>query len=451
MSTWRRKPLSRRTFLRGAGAALGLPLLEAMLPGSLSRAARAATEGPPRRFLTFYVPNGIQMSDWTPATDGPGYALTPALQALTPFKDRLTVLSGLANAAAVVPVAGDHARGTGSFLTCETVLKTGGVDIQNGISIDQVIANHLKACTPFPSLELGAEGGDGAGECDSGYSCAYTRHVAWADATTPLAKETSPQELFDRLFGELDQTLTAEEVAQRRFFRKSVLDAVHVDTKALHSKLGAGDRAKLDQYLTAIEALEQQIDKTAENDTECYPGAKPPVPEDVRDQVRMMSDLTVLALQCDLSRVVTFMLGNAGSGRVYDFLGMTDGHHYLSHHQDDPVKRAALKVIDQWEVEQFAYLLERLDAVTEPTGGTLLDSSAVFFSSEIEDGNSHAHANLPVLLAGTAGGALTTGQHLSFPAWTPIADLFVAIQNAMGVGATSFGSDGTQPLAGLLV
>ena len=448
--TTRPAALSRRVFLRGAGAAIALPWLEAMRPsGSAARAACPEVVGPPTRFFAFYVPNGIQMDQWLPAASGPDYSLTPALASLGPYKDRLNVISGLRNNAAIVPVAGDHARGTGSFLTCQTVVKTEGANISNGISLDQVMAQAVGDCTRFPSLELGIDGGSSVGGCDSGYSCAYARHIAWSDSQTPLPKETNPRELFDRLFADFDQALTAEQVERRRMYRMSILDFVRGDTKALQAKLGAADQQKLDQYLTGIYELEQQISK-ATDEAVCYPGPKPDAPGDMPQHVRLMADLMTLAAQCDLSRVFTFMLGNAGSGRVYDFLGIGDGHHYLSHHQNDPVKRQALTVIDKWEVEQLAYLLGRLDSVVEGEG-TLLDHSAVFFSSEIEDGDSHAHFNLPVLTAGGAGGKLSTGQHLAYTNDEPIADLFVALQQVMGVGSSTFGLDGTGPLAGLLL
>ena len=358
--------LDRRTVLRGVGASVALPFLEIMRP-KRARAQEADPEDPkeppppPRRMVVFYVPNGIHMPDWTPAVTGPDYVLPPILEPLAPFKDQLLVLSGLNNLAAKANFAGDHARGTGSFLTCMPVLKS-EANIQNGVSVDQQLAKAIGDWTTFPSLELGAEGGGSTGGCDSGYSCAYTRNIAWADAQTPVPKEVNPQEVFDRLFKGYDQTLTVAQVERRRLLRLSVLDFVEEDAKALKLVLGKADRQKLTQYLDAVRELEKRIEKEAEA-PQCYPGQKPAPALDVETHVRLMADLTALAFQCDLTRVVTFMLGNAGSNRVFSNLGINDAHHYLSHHAGDVSKQAKLSVIDTWETAQLAYLLDKLAAI----------------------------------------------------------------------------------------
>lgn len=433
-----RARLSRRTFLRGTGAAIALPFLEAMWP----RSARAQAAASARRFIAWYVPNGMHMADWTPANTGANYTLSPTLAALAPIRDEVLVLSGLANLPARVNVAGDHARGTGSFLTARTVKQTDGADIENGISLDQRIANAIGASTSLPSLQLGTESGGSTGNCDSGYSCAYARNISWAGPQSPLAKETNPASAFERLFQGAEVQLPPDELDRRRLLRLSVLDAVTEDANRLRLELGSSDRQKLDEYLTGVRALETRI-QTAET-SQCE-ATEPGDPVDLVERVRTMSDLMVTALQCDRTRVITFMELNAGSNQTYPWLGIFDGHHQISHHQGNTANFAQLRTINIWEVEQFVYLLQRLASVQEPEG-TLLDSSLVFFSSEIEDGDAHRHTNLPVLLAGRGGGAVTPGQHLRFSGNPPLANLFLTVLRAFGIQDATFGADGTSPL-----
>lgn len=441
------KPLPRRTFLKGMGAAVGLPFLEAMAP----RRVRAQEAARPLRFIAFYVPNGIHMPGWTPATTGALDVLPPILSPLEPLKSDVLVLSGLRNYAAFAQGdgGGDHARGTSAFLTCAHPVKTEGADIHAGISVDQVAANAFATTTRFASLELGCEGGDSVGNCDSGYSCAYARNISWASPTTPLGKETNPRAAFDRLFAGFDPTATAEQIAKRKAYRLSILDFVREDATSLSTKLGTTDRRKLDEYLTGVRAIEQRLQTLETSDGTCSPLERPlGVPNDTTQYVQTMLDIVATAFQCDLTRVATFMLGNGGSGRSYDFLGVPNAHHEVSHHQDDADKQAQLQTIDTWEVDQLRYLLSRLAALDEG-GESVLHRSAVFFSSEIEDGDSHSHANLPVLLAGQAGGAFQTGRHVRVTQDEPVANLFISILNAVGVPTTSFGDDGTGLLAGL--
>jgi hypothetical protein len=435
------KTLSRRTFLTGAGCAIGLPLLEAMVP----RRAFAQGMPAPRRIIAYYVPCGIHMAGWTPAQEGAAYALTPILADLAPVKDDVLVISGLANRPARPDGPGDHASGTGAFLTCAHPFKTEGADIMNGISMDQVAANAIGSATLFPSLQLGTEGGGSTGDCDSGYSCAYARNISWADANTPLAKETNPQAVFDRLFAGRDPAASAEQIRKRKLYRLSILDYVEESSLDLQAKLGKTDRQKLDEYLTGVRELETRI-QALDSQPICQ-GERPNAPQSFTERVQIMSDLMVTAFSCDLTRVITFMLGNAGSNRVYDFLGIGDGHHQISHHQMNPTNLSQLQTIDTWEVSQLSYLLQRLKGVQEGTG-TLLDNSLVFFSSEIEDGDTHAHTNMPVLLAGRGGGAIRTGRHLRFAQERKISELFISMLNTIGVPATTLG-DGDRPLDGL--
>jgi hypothetical protein len=434
--------LSRRALLGGAGALVSLPLLESLLP----RAARAQDTAPVR-FLAFYVPNGIHMAEWTPSTTGAGYQLTPILAPLANVKSKLSVLSGLDSAPGESDGPGDHASGTGSFLTAAHVYKTEGADIQNGISVDQVAANAIGELTTIPSMQLGIQGGADAGGCDSGYSCAYTRNISWASATQPLNKITNPQVVFDQLFAGYDPEATAEELAKKRAYRLGVLDYVRQDAKSLQLKLSYADKLKLDEYLTGVDELEKKIIKAASG-PQCIPPEEPGSGLDYPDHVRAMLDLMVVAFACDSTRIISFMLGNAGSNQSYSFIGVPGAHHEISHHQDQQSNFDMLRQIDIWEVEQLAYLLEKLDAIEEGEGSTMLDHSIVYFSSEIEDGNSHSHYNLPVVLAGGGGGAFSPGRHVTYDE-APMGNLFISILEAMGVETSTFGDDGTAPLSDL--
>jgi hypothetical protein len=418
---------------------IALPALEAMLP----KIARAASPSP-TRLVVFFVPNGIHMPNWTPTDTGPNYQLPPILAPLQPVKDDVLVLTGLANRPGIPDGPGDHAAGTGAFISAHHVFKTEGTDIQGGISMDQVAANAIGQRTRFPSLQLGAEGGDSAGTCDSGYSCAYPRNISWASPMTPLAKEINPQALFDRLFRGVDPHASGAERERKRIYKKSLLDFVQDDTARLQAKLGAGDRRRLDDYLTGIRELEKRLDD--QSGSSCAQNDRPDPSSDVRQTVQAMNDLMVTALQCDLTRVITFMLGNAGSNRVYTFLGIGEGHHQISHHQNNPVNFAELTTIDTWEVQQLADLLQKMKAIAEPDG-TLLDNTLVLFSSEIEDGDAHRHTNLPVLVAGKGQGAFKPGRHVRLGEEKPIANLFVSMLDAVGVGVQAFGDNGTAPLS----
>ncbi|MEN9577617.1 MAG: hypothetical protein RJA70_626 [Pseudomonadota bacterium] len=429
--------LSRRWVLGGAGASLTLPFLESLPQAGAQSAAL-------KRLVVFYVPNGIHMASWTPATEGPDYALTPILAPLANVRNKVLVVSGLANEPAIPDGPGDHASGTGAFITCAHPNKS-ETEIVSGISIDQVVAKEIGGSTLFPSLQLGVDAGTSAGGCDSGYSCAYARNISWADPSTPLPKLTNPGTVYDRLFAGLDPTVSAADKVRRSLYQTSLLDYVKGDIETLSPKLGQRDRGKLDEYVTGIRELETRLGGAGL--ISCDPIARPASDYDFVTHVQLMTDLTVVALQCNLTRVVTFMLGNAATGRSYDFLGVTGGHHELSHHQDNPANLAALETIGTWEVQQLAALLEKMDAVDEG-GSSVLDNSAVFFSSEIEDGNSHSHRNMPIVVAGGLGGALDTGRHVAYKNQEPVANLLVSLAAGLDVDAAGFG-DSTGPLSGL--
>lgn len=432
--------LSRRTFLRAAGVSIGLPMLEAMQPRSAFGQSAA-----PRRLLFFYVPCGIHMAEWTPDREGAGYDLKRILAPLASLQDDVSVLTGLENRNARPDGAGDHASGTGAFLTCAHPFKTSGAGIRNGISVDQVAANALGAETRFASLQYGSDGGGSTGDCDSGYSCAYARNISWASETQPLPKETSPSAAFDRLFGGVDPRATAELQARRRRYEQSILDFVREDARRLQAKLGRTDRRKMDEYLTSIRELEVRL-QMQDGAPVCV-ADRPENGGDIRDRVRKMMDVMVTALRCDATRFVTFMLGNAGHNRSFPFLGFTEQHHDLSHHQGDPAKHEKLTQIGTWEVEQLAWLLTEMKSISEGEGN-MLDNSLVFFSSEISDGNRHNHDDLPVLLAGKGGGAVRPGRHVRLPDRTPIANLFLSMLQVAGVDAAGFG-DSTGSLSEL--
>ncbi len=427
-----RAPYSRRAFLGGGAAVITLPFLESIA----GKQAHAVTSNP-TRCVFYYVPNGMMMGDWIPNQTGANYDLPRILQPLAPIQDQVMVLSNVANRPANVPVAGDHARGTGSFLTCATVELTSGDDIYNGTSIDQVAAQAMGNLTLFPSLELGTEGGAPVGDCDSGYSCAYSRNISWSSPTTPMAKITDPALVFDRLFAGFDQSMTEEERDRRKRWRTSILDNVLGEANSLEGRLSRSDRSKLDEFMTGVRDLEQRLSSGLGG--ECLPGDRPLDGLDFASEVRSMNDLMVKAMECDLTRVITFMMENAGSNRAFDFLGVQGAHHEISHHQGDYSTTEDLVTIGTWEVEQYANLVEQMAGITEANGATMLDNSLVYFSSEIADGDSHAHTNLPVLLAGRGGGTVNTGRHLAMPSEEPMANLFLAMIETLGVLEPSFG------------
>ena len=439
--------ISRRTVLRAGAAAIGLPLMEAMMPRGTRGMAWATEPEIPVRLAFYYVPNGMHMPAWTPTTTGADYAAPPTLQALGDLRSQALVLSGLSNRNAIDSVPGDHARGTGAFLTARLPRQTEGSDLYNGVSVDQVAAGALGVSTGLPSLQLGLEGGVSVGGCDSGYSCAYTRNISWANETTPLPKLTNPIVAFQRLFGLAPGELTVEELQRQRQRQTSILDYAMDDAASLRVRVSTHDRARLDQYLTGLRELERAI--LERTDAVCGPTDAPSGFEtDLDAYSAVMNEIITQAFACDVTRVVSYMFANGGSNRSYSFLGVTGSHHEISHHQNQVENFERLSVINRYEVSRLADLMRRLDAVTEPDGASLLDRSLIFFSSEIEDGNSHAHTNLPVLLCGGGGGAVRSGRHVRYSD-APIARLYVSMLQAAGVSAASFGEDGDSPLPDL--
>jgi hypothetical protein len=442
--------LSRRTVLRGLGVSVALPFLEAMQPRPLF-AGSVEQKSPPLRTAFLYVPNGVHMPSWTPRTLGAAFDLPAILEPLEAVKDDLLVLSGLTlnPARALGDGGGDHARAMASFLTGRHPRKTDGADLRAGVSIDQAAAQRIGHATRFPSLEIGCEGGKTGGECDHGYSCAYQSNLSWRSETTPVAKQVNPRLVFDRLFGSPAGREGAEDLAKGDRHNKSILDFVGDDAKQLGQTLGTADRRKLDEYLTGVRELEQRI--TSARPAVDVGVAKYPrplgIPADYQEHLRLLGDLLVLAFQCDLTRIATFVFANDGSNRSYRTVGVADGHHDLSHHGGDLAKHEKIQKINQFHTAQLAFILQKMKSISEGDG-TLLDHCMILYGSGISDGNSHSHDDLPILLAGGANGTIKTGRHVRYAKETPLTNLYVSMLDRMGANFDAFG-DSTGPLSAL--
>lgn len=449
-----RKHLPRRTFLKGMGAVIALPMLDAMTPAfarpALSLNGRATQ---PLRLAFTYVPNGVTMADWRPKGTGTAFELSRILRPVEPFREETIVISGLAqrNGNALGDGPGDHARAAASYLTGVHPRKTAGADIQNGISVDQIAARHLAAETRFASLELGCDDSRTVGNCDSGYSCAYTNSLAWRGPATPMPPETNPRLVFERLFGDVDTTLTPEARARRLRYRRSILDLVGERTKELSGGLGPSDRRKLDEYLSSIRDIERRIEKAEQDMTGLTPPIDKPtgIPVLYADYINLMFDLQLVAFQTDSTRIVTMMMGREGSMRTYPEIGVPDPHHPLTHHRGNPEWIERVTKVNAMHMELFAGFLAKLKA-TPDGDGTLLDHAIVVYGSGLSDGNRHTHEDLPVLLVGR-GGEFRGGTHVVCPTNTPMTNLFLTLLDRMGVREESIGdSNGRfEPVAGL--
>jgi len=443
----RRRTISRRTALRGAGVALGLPWLEAMTPAA-SGASRKG--GDPVRLAVLYMPNGINTALWTPEGRGRDYKLSPTLAPLCDLKDQVTVVTNLWNAAANT---GDgHYVKESSLLTCTTISKTLGVDVNiHGVSMDQVAAKRVGEQTPLPSLELGTEPEVTGVDTNVGYTRVYGCHIAWSSPTTPLAREINPRSVFERLFRAAGprRSATNEDTL--------LLDRVLGQAKKMRSELGASDQKRLDEYLSIVHSLERRLERSTNPRRNAWKPrvaltsvAKPTDnPQSHAEHVRLMLDMIALAFQSDTTRVSTFMFGNAVSGANFRFLeGVTDSHHEVSHHSNNPDKLRQYGLINRWHVDQYAYLLRKLRDMKEGEH-SVLDNSIILFGSALSDGNVHDPHKLPLVLGGRGGGRLAPGQHFVYPEDTPAANLYVSMLNAFGAPVERF-ADSTGPLPGVL-
>jgi hypothetical protein len=432
-----KKALARRTFLRGLGTTLAIPFLDAMVPALKAGTTAKASV----RTAFVYVPNGIIMKDWTPAAEGAGYEFMPAMKALEPFRENMLVLSGLAqvNGRALGDGAGDHARAGATWLTGVHPKKT-EVAIHAGVSADQMLARELGKQTQLGSLEVGLESPSLAGDCDSGYSCAYTNTISWRNPTTPMPVEVNPRAVFERMFGDGESTDAAARLASMKE-QSSILDYIRGDVARLSNGLGGSDRNKLDQYLEAIRDIERRIQKAEEqNATMKMPVMERPtgIPDEFEDHAHLMMDLQVLAFQADMTRVISFMMAREGSNRSYRSIGITDGHHSVTHHMNDPEKIAKTAKINTHHVETFAYFINKLKS-TPDGDGTLLDHSQILYGSSISDGNAHTHHDLPIALIGGAAGRIKGGRHVRYPKETPLNNLLLTMMDHTGVQMDKLG------------
>ena len=434
------KFLPRRTFLRGLGVTLALPLLDAMVPAMA--ATRLTAAKPAMRLGFVYVPNGIIQKAWLPSKVGAGFDFASTMKPLEPFREKLLVMSNLTQngGRALGDGAGDHARAGASWLTGVHPKKTEGSDIQAGISADQIAARAFGKNTQFASLEIGLEEPNLAGSCDSGYSCAYTNTISWRSPTTPNPMEINPRAVFERLFGDGE---TNDPAARLKMMKedRSILDFIRGDVARLQPGLGSRDKSKLAEYLDGIRDIERRIQKAEEQSaTMKLPLLERPtsIPDEFEEHAKIMSDLIVIAFQTDMTRVVSFMMAREGSNRSYRSIGVSDGHHSVTHHQNDQEKIAKVIKIDELHVKSFAYLLNKLES-TPDGDGTLLDHSMMLYGSSISDGNAHTHHDLPLVLAGGASAKIKGGQHIRYAPDTPMNNLLVTMLDKSGVPAETLG------------
>ena len=440
------QPMGRRTFLRGMGTAMALPWLESLVPGNwLSQAVAAAPSASARRTAFLFIPNGVHMPDWhIHEKDGQRH-FSSSLKPLEKVFEDVLFVRGLThrNAQALGDGPGDHARSSACFLTGAHPYKTAGADIRSGISIDQVLARSSAGETLIPSLQLGTEGGRQSGNCDSGYSCAYSSNIAWAQPDRPIPHEIQPRRVFERLFlkGPAGETAAARQIRIQR--RSSILDFVRDDATRMQKKLGQADRGRFDEFLSGIRDLERRIDRLEELDAlekqeQGLAQFEDLSPANYQEHLRLMNELMLLAFRLDLTRVITFMWSNEGSNRAHAHLDIREGHHILTHHKGNEEQIERVKKINQWQVSEFARVVERMKQIREGEN-SLLDSTTLVFGSAISDGNRHNHDDLPVIIAGQGNGLIDTGRILHTPNRTPMCNLFLSLAQAEGQQISQFG------------
>ncbi|HEX4134688.1 MAG TPA: DUF1552 domain-containing protein [Bryobacteraceae bacterium] len=437
MSFITKKHLSRRTLLRGMGAAVSLPLLDSMVPASTALAATAAN--PKSRLGFVYIPHGAVMDKWTPATVGAGFEFTPILKPLEPYRDKVVVISGLAAIAAESQGdgGGDHSRCAPCYLSGVHAKRTEGDDIQAGMTIDQIAAEKIGQDTPLPSLELGIEDTGLVGVCDVGYSCAYMNTIAWKSPSTPLPMEINPRVIFEGLFG--DGSSEAERLENKRENR-SILDSVTQETNRLQKGLGSQDRARIADYLDNVREIERRIQKAEQQAKANLSVPETPigVPESFDEHAKLMFDLQALAYQADITRISTFMLARDLSQRTFPQIGVPEPHHSVSHHGNNPATIAKLAKINNYHMTLVAYFIDKLQK-TPDGDGTLLDHSMILYGSSMSNSNEHNHFPLPLLLVGGASGKLQGGRHLKFPERTSLSNMLLAVLDKSGIHMDKLG------------
>jgi hypothetical protein len=450
--TERQAILTRRHFLRGLGACMALPAFESLRPlGMLAAnegAAKLATTatGAPLRMGFVYFPNGAIQPNWWPKGEGKEFELARTMQPLAGLKHRLQVLGGMdhVNATPGPDGAGDHARASGTFLTGVRVKKTAGSDIHAGISIDQVAANQVGHLTRFPSLELTCDAVRKSGNCDSGYSCAYQYNLSWRSATTPVAPEPNPRLLFERLFGGGEPGERAMNLRRRQEQQRSIMDFVLDDARNLQRQLAYRDKQKLDEYLFSVREIEKRLEKAEQFGKVPDPAITTPagVPTSFEEYIQVMFDMMLLAYQTDSTRIATFLLANEGSNRAFPEIGIAEGHHYLTHHQNKQEMIAKVAEIDAFYLKQFARFLEKMEQTKDVDGQSLLHNSMIVYGSGNADGNRHTHVNLPVLLAGGGGGTLNPGRFVK-SGGVPMSNLLLSMADRLGVKGMERHGDST--------
>ena len=433
-----KKAISRRTVLRGIGTAVALPLLDAMVP-ALTAVANTPAKAVPRLGVVYH-PNGVIYENWLPKGVGRGFALSPILAPLEPFRDQLVVLTGLSShqAEALGDGGGDHSRASGSYLTGVHVKKSDSV-VENSVSMDQIAANAHKRDTQLSSLQLTVDDNSLVGSCDVGYSCAYSSTLSWLTPTLPLMAENNPRVVFERLFGSSDSTDPRVRRSRLRQDR-SILDSVTARVRQLQQTLGPTDNTKVNDYLESLRDVERRIQKAEEQNARTGPGVDQPagIPDGFDPHVRLLYDLQLLAYQSDLTRVITFMYGREQTARPYPQIGIPDPHHALTHHQNDPMKMQKCTMIQTYHVALFAAYLEKLRA-TPDGDGSLLDHVILLYGSGISNSDRHTHGPLPTLLVGGGAGTIEGGRHLVYPDDTPLTNLQLTLLNKMGVPAEKLG------------
>ena len=430
-----KKSISRRTLLRGAGAAVALPLLDAMVPAFAGPTDIAAK--PVLRMGFVYVPNGILMRYWTPTIEGPNWEATRLLEPLTPFRDKALVLSGLDNLTSMaLPGEGGahHTRASATFLTGVHPKATDGIDIRAGVSVDQIAAKEIGQQTQLASLELALDPVFGSGVCEPSFTCAYLNTISWRTPTTPMPMEDKPRVVFERLFGDSDSTNRAARLARIQE-KRSILDDISETVAGMTSKLAAPDRAKMGEYLDAVRDVERRIQLAEEQSSRELPTIDRPAggyPPSYEQYAKLMIDLQVLAYQTDMTRIITFMLAHEKSDRSYREIGVPDAHHPLSHHRGDPASIEKLAKVNAYHVRMLAYYLDRLQS-TPDGDGSLLDHIMMVYGCGIADGNLHTNEDLGILLLGGGAGQVKSGRHIRYPKGTPMTNLYLRMLDIAGV------------------